>query len=177
MIALAVVAATTHWWLGLRESDATLGGLPEARSDYTLDEFALTVMNEAGERRFFITAPHLERNPEDDSTLLNEPQVTLFEANRKAWSGRSLQGWISAQGDELQLIGSVELISDGEDQTHIETPLLKFFPDDQLAQTDQRVKLSRPDLIMTGLGLDANLELKRWELLDDVQARFNPAGI
>lgn len=173
---LVVVAIGTRIWVLKNAEDDSVQSLPEARSDYLLENFSLTVMNESGLRRFSLHAPHLERSPVDESTLLTSPDVLIFEDNQATWRSTGETGWISADGTELRLEKNVEVESVAGQDTHVTTQSMTFLPDSRLAQTEDAVTLTQAETVMTGIGMRADFESQTWELLADVKARFSVAG-
>lgn len=172
---LVIVAVATRIWVLKNLDEDSASPLPEARSDYLLENFSLTIMNDDGLRRFSLHAPHLERSPVDESTLLTAPDVLIFEDNRATWRSTGETGWISADGTELRLEDDVTMESiDGQDTTVV-TDTITFLPDDRLAHTQDAVTLTQADSVMTGIGLRANFQSQTWELLADVKARFTVA--
>ena len=85
ILLLTVLAAGTRWWMmRIQDTGQKAGGLPDARSEYTLDNFDLLVMDKQGSPSFQMESPHLEKLPMDGSTRVQQPQMHLFEDGKKA---------------------------------------------------------------------------------------------
>ena len=79
-LVLLVMAGLTRWLLlVVQDGDEDRQVLPDARSDYTLEEFDLLVMNRQGDPSFRIESPYLEKSPVDESVSLIQPLVFLFD--------------------------------------------------------------------------------------------------
>ncbi len=172
---LLLAAGASFWavrWLG-RDGRAP-SPLPEARSDYALHTFALVVMNSGGLPSFRLEAPYLEKSPEDESLTVEEPRLWLFEEGRMRWRARAAQGWIRGDGEEIRLTGAVQVNEEAEEGLALQTTELTLFPDSRLASSSAPVELRQRDMRMHGLGLDADLNARRFELLSQVRGQYDP---
>lgn len=173
---LALLAGGTRWWLmRLQDADRQAGGLPEARSEYTLDNFDLLVMDKQGLPSFQVRSPYLEKMPVDGSVVLQQPRMYLFENGNKTWRIDAQSSWIRHDGEEILLQGDV-FMTKGKDQEqlNIRAQDLKLYPQQELVQSSESVKISRPGTVMVGVGLKARLDLEKFELLSEVKGRYEP---
>jgi lipopolysaccharide export system protein LptC len=60
------------------------------------------------------------------------------------------------------------------DRTHFNTEHLQVFPKQDLAQSQDRVTVSRADSILQGTGLRADMRSHHIQLLADVKGRYAP---
>jgi lipopolysaccharide export system protein LptC len=148
------------------------------RSDYTLDYYHMVVMNKLGVLSFTSEGPYLARNLNDQSLALNRP-IFHFPDKKSAgdYISHSKTGWVSAEGDEVRLAQSV--IVDGpivpdEDQTHLYTEQMTVLPQDKTAHSDLLVTSTRGPSIMHGVGMNANMNTSRLELLSKVSLHYVP---
>jgi lipopolysaccharide export system protein LptC len=179
ILVLMLLAGGTRWWLTRMENvDGRTGGLPEARSEYTLDNFELLVMDKQGLPSFQVESEHLEKLPADDSVVLQSPSMYLFADGEKTWRIDAQSGWIRQDGEELVLRGNV-LMSKGEEKERfiIRARNLRLYPQQELAESDEPVSLSRPGTAMRGVGLKARLDVEKFELLSEVKGRYVPQNI
>lgn len=173
-IAILLLAAGLSFWAVRWLARERPPPLPEARSDYALHAFALVVMNSGGLPSFRLEAPYLEKSPEDESLTVDEPHLWLFEEGQMRWQVRATRGWIRGDGEEIQLTGAVQLNEQAGDGLALETTELTLFPDTRLASSGAPVALRQRDMRMHGLGLDADLNTRRFELLSQVRGRYDP---
>jgi lipopolysaccharide export system protein LptC len=172
---LLVMAGLTRWLLlVVQDGDEDRQVLPDARSDYTLEEFNLLVMNRQGDPSFRIESPYLEKNPVDESVSLSQPLVYLFDGGQQSWRINAEEGWIQADGDEIELRGRVVLGREFPGQLTIRTQNLRIYPNEDRAYTDQAVKIDRPGAELNGVGLEAWLDSERIEILSKVKGHYEP---
>ncbi len=175
IVILLLAAGSSFWaarWLaGDRRAPSPP---PAARSDYSLQTFDLLVMNGQGLPSFRVEAPYLEKSPHDESMSITEPRMWLFEAGDPSWKARADSGWIRADGEEIVLTGAVQLEQMSGDSLRVQTNELTFYPETRLAGSQAPVQLHRDGMRMDGLGLDADLKTRRFELLSQVRAHYDP---
>lgn len=176
MAILAALAIGLQWWVFLQEQDLTDSGpLPEPRSDYTLTRFDLLVMNKDGEASFHITAPYLEKNPNDQSLAIMKPNVLLYNQHNTQWTIVSESGWISEDGEQLRLDGKVHMVSDSEDDpVTIDGTNFMVAPQSKQVDSDDAVVMTRPLGLYQGVGFSADIRNNILEILSEVTARYEP---
>jgi lipopolysaccharide export system protein LptC len=59
-------------------------------------------------------------------------------------------------------------------RTRFQTERMVVFPDENRATSAERVTVTQGDSILTGTGLRADLQAKRFQLLNDVKGRYAP---
>jgi lipopolysaccharide export system protein LptC len=172
-IALTVTAALASYgaWL-LRPLPPPSGDAGPPRSDYTLDDYRLVVLNKRGKASFVNTGPYLARNPYDESLTLNHPQFVFpGKPGKGDWTAHSETAWVSAKGDEVRMARSIVLDGPkfaGKDQTRMLTERLTVFPNLQTAHSDLLVTVTRGASILHGTGMNADMKNNRFELLSKV---------
>ena len=171
LIAAGVSLWAARWLVGDRRSPLPL---PTARSDYVLENFDLLIMNAEGIPRFRVESPYLEKNPADESVSLDQPHMWLFEAGNLSWEARAANGWIRADGEEILLTGEVELQEQAGGDMRVETSQLTLYPEVHLAHSSAAVDLRQNGVWMDGVGLDADLSARRFEILSKVKGRYDP---
>ena len=174
LLALAAIGATALWKLRPQEAPPPQG---ETRSDYVLENFELTTLDEAGKESFSVKAPHLERDPRGRSLRLRLPQFSFPDEEGGRWQATSKSAWVAEKGVEVRLIEDVEMIgppSPAGDRARFETENLQIFPKQDLALSSDPVTLRRGDSILRGTGLRADMNAKRVQLLNDVKGRYAP---
>lgn len=177
IIALLLAAIASGWsaWKQRAETPASDAG--SGRSDYVLEDFELVSLDDAGLEAFTLRAPHLQRNPVDDTMSLREPVFLLPEGRADLyWDLSAATGWISADSSEMRLDGDVVAVSDpaGDRAMRMETDALQVFPEQRRARTDAAVTITQPGTTMRGTGMEADLAGKRFQLTSQVQARYVP---
>ncbi len=174
ILLLAAIALGLRQWVTSRQDeDAANAPLPDPRSDYTLTQFELLVMNTEGEPSFNVVAPYLEKNNDDRSLDINQPKVLLFNDDKTHWTITSDHGWISERADKLLLDGAVKMVTDSTERPAlIEGTDFTIYPDDKQIESDQRVQLTRPESRYEGVGFRADTGLDLIEILSEVHADY-----
>ena len=166
----ALLASWGAWLLRIQPPVEDTTGPP--RSDYTLDDYHLVVLNKEGAESFSSDGPYLARDPYSETLSLNQPRFNFPSRDGKgSWTAGSDSGWVSAKGDEVRLARSVVLdgpVVPKTDQTHLRTEQLTVHPQPQTAHSDLLVTVTRGASILRGTGMNANLKTNRLELLSKV---------
>lgn len=177
LIGLLFAAAVTGWlvWL-LREPApaAALTGPP--RSDYFLTDFSMVALDTQGRESFAASGPRLARHPHAGTLEVSSPEFTLPDPEGGRWQATAEAAWVSADGAELRLLRDVRVAApvgvDGPSSLISER--LDLFPRTRKLSTANPVTASGPGFILRGVGLDADLDSRRFQLLDQVSARYEP---
>ena len=138
---------------------------------YFLSGTTSTQYNDDGELEFTLTTREIRHNPTDDSAKLKTPHFEMFRQSARSWIGDAQLGRISGDGETLDLEQQVVIRSDDGD-TVLKTPQLTLFPDKKLAKTDKPVTLQNPNGFTRSIGLTADLNHKRIDLLHQVRSQY-----
>ncbi len=184
ILALATLALFTQilvWIIVPRKREPAFVGPP--RSDYTLSDFKLNVLNAQGRRTFSVVAPRLARKQQDDSLFVTTPDYELLDSTGNVWKGTSDSAWINKDGTIFRLEGKVQMhrVPSAKvmplrlltsDLTVTSTPRPKgdtnAAPQERKMRTDALTTIIAPDDVAHGVGMRADLEMKTVELLSDV---------
>lgn len=113
-------------------------------------------------------APHLRQLHGRDLALVTKPVFTVYRDNGEIWNAHSERGEIRRQGEEVELIEHV-VIANSNGENRLTTENLTLFPDRKFAKTDIAVHMEAPGSITDGVGMRADLNRNRIELLHDVR--------
>lgn len=177
LIGLLLAAAATGWlvWL-LREPipAATLTGPP--RSDYFLTDFSMVALDAQGRESFAARGPRLARHPHAGTLEVSEPEFTLPGPEGGRWLATAQAAWVSADGGELRLLRDVNVAAPiaAAGPSSLSSERLDLFPRARTLSTTEPVTASGPGFILRGVGLQADLDSRRFQLLDQVSARYEP---
>ena len=179
-LVLLAGAVVSGWSILTHRAPEPVRGPASGRSDYQLYDFQVVVLDEQGTEAFTLRAPHMARQPADESMDLAQP-LFLFPAGDGAegdarWEMRSRTAWVSPEGTEVRLVGDVRAEGPGDDGTTtvLTTERLDVFPQDDRASTDLPVRIERASSILRGRGLQVDLATKHYVLLSDVETRYVP---
>jgi len=71
--------------------------------DAIIENFSATKLNEQGVPSFIMTAKTMLHFPDDDSTTLDAPRITMLSAEHPPIHARSDHGTVSSRGDDIFL--------------------------------------------------------------------------
>lgn len=175
LVVAVALAAVTAWQL---RKKATPPAAVAGRSDYVLWDFTLVALNEKGAEAFTVVAPRLERDPQGKSLTLFKPKFTFPDKKQGHWQATSETAWVGPKATEVRLLKDVELLGPKTprgQQTRFSTDHLSVFPDEDRASTDSVVTIRGAGSILSGQGLRADMQAKRFQLLKDVKGRYAPS--
>ena len=170
----AMLAGVAVWQL--QPAPKPLAPVP-TRSDYILENFELTSLNERGEESFSVAAPHLERDPGGKSLSIRKPAFSFPDRKDGRWLATSDTAWIADKGVEVRLNDNVLFTgppSPSGERTRFATARLQIFPKQDLALSEDSVTVTRADSILQGVGLRADMKAHRIQLLANVKGRYAP---
>ncbi len=174
--ALILIAIVTGWL-------AKPGKPPERRDeqarhdpDYYMENATLTTMNPLGRRHQVLRAETLVHYPDDDSTDLGKPHLSVHNPGKPPWEIISETGWVSSDAEEVHLLGPVEIQRTGTETLRpitILTTDLRVRPDDSYAETDEAVSIQSVPNTLEGVGMHAYFrEPMRLQLLSEVRGKY-----
>ncbi len=132
---------------------------------------------EDGSRLYELKAREIKQYPHDNSIVLHEVDLSYHPETDVPWTLQSEVGRLPGTGDEIQLSGNVRVVSHPEneaDRIIVTTTKLNFRPRENLAQTDEPVRIQLGQHILAGTGMKAYLKEERLELQSNVYGRFTP---
>jgi lipopolysaccharide export system protein LptC len=164
-----------------------VGNADNGRSDYVLTNFEAIVLDKQGRESFTLQAPKLARSPGDQTMTIQTPVFYIpvspgagqAPTREAGWEVRSKTGWVSANGDELRLLGDVDAktASGADRHVTIATERLNVFPQANRATSPGTVTVVQPGSILRGQGMDARLDSKRVRFSSNVKARYVPSSV
>lgn len=177
LIAALVLVATATWtllWL-FRPPEPQPEFVGPPRSNYTLADFQLNALDEAGKLSFTVTAPALARRNDDGSLWVDTPDFLIAAKQGEPWKGRSQSAFINKDGSHLVLAGAVDLRREASataGAARVETRDVDAYPKENRLETAAAATITQPGSILRGTGMKADLDTHQLELLADVHASF-----
>jgi lipopolysaccharide export system protein LptC len=175
VLAVVLVGAAVWQW---RQQQVPPVAAP-LRSDYVLRDFEMTALDSTGTESFTVRGPYLQRDVGGRSISLVQPRFSFPDADGGRWDARSDAAWVSPDADRVELLDQVRMVgppSPAGISARLETERLTVFPDLNQASSEHVVTLTQGDSILTGTGLRADMQAKRFQLLSDVKGRYAPRG-
>lgn len=180
-LVLLVAAVVSGWAMWTQRPQPRAVADVEERSDYTLHDFELVVLDKQGRESFTLRAPELTRNPADRTMALATPLFLIPAAEGATgggWEVRSRTGWVNAGGTELRLRGDVRASSNAQRARPLlmRTEQLNIFPDAKRATSAAPVSVTQPGSILRGRNMTMLLDSKRVTFASNVKVRYVPSG-
>ncbi len=113
-----------------------------------------------------------------NSIVFEKPFITSYAENRTPWHIRADQATSDNTGDKIILNGHVvahELSARGQAGTVVKTSALTVFPKLSQLETDQPVTLTRPGIMIYGVGFTANLKTGQYQLHSQSKVIYQPS--
>jgi lipopolysaccharide export system protein LptC len=188
------IASRARYWLPLLPLFGLLGAtywlnqqvLPEPAKpdsskrhdpDAIVENFSATKLNELGVPSFIIAATKMLHYPDDDSTTLEAPRITLLSSGQPAIHAVANRAIISSNGDEVFLHDAVEVqreASKRQDKLTLQTEYLRIVPDQDLADTDRAVTIVDAHDIVHATGMEMDSKTRILKLLSQVRSENVP---
>ena len=145
---LVAIALLAWWYSASRAPETAVATNAQRRPDYVVENLAGVTMGATGRPARLLATPLLQHYPDDESSEVETPVMTVFSEDAPPWVIRSERGWISADGDELLLQGAVRAerasAPDLAPMVLVSSEML-VLPDVDYAETDRFAELERGD--------------------------------
>jgi lipopolysaccharide export system protein LptC len=143
---LLICAAALSWWLLQHDQPADPAAVTGAQRivDYYVVGLDVTRMTPAGLPAHRLRAQSLHHFSSDETTELDQPHLTVFQADAPPWEVGAEQARMSADGSLLLLKGDVliERAAGGTTRPiRMQTPELRVKPREDYAETDEKVRV------------------------------------
>jgi len=146
--------------------------------DFIVSNFSATTLNKQGTPHFQISARQMVHYPDDDSTHLEDLQLSSLNADRPDMHASSKRGEISSKGDEVYLRDEVKLVrasSVAQSEMTFATPYLHVTPERELAETDQAVTVTDAHSSFSAVGMRFDNNARTIKLLAQVRSQHEIA--
>lgn len=173
---LALIAALTYWLdVRLAPKEARPDWRKTHRPDTLVDDFEIRRLDAKGVLQYRLKAPHLVHYPDDDSTEVTAPLITLYRPTGAPLTLLGEYAHVSAKGETVFFPGKVDIdraASPVNQALHARTTDLTVLPDAGLASTDQYVHMTLGASELNGTGVRIDNKAQTFELLAEVTGRY-----
>ncbi len=177
---LLLLAMLTFWLDRTVELNALRATGPITHEpDYMVDNFAITRLSESGDPRYKLSSSRMTHYPDDDSSHLDFPKLVQAQPGKPETRVSAKRGIVSADGKEVRLFEGVELFKAGEkssqgntEDMRVRTEYLRVVPDDDKADTPERVLIEQGKTVLAGTGMTFDNRYRRIELQSAVAGTF-----
>jgi len=114
---LSVVGLFGLWLqnLVLEDEEVTVSIEERHDPDYYIENFTVTGLDKNGKRRFIIKAKRMAHFPDDDTALLDYPEITEFEEGSAPRHTFADSGWMNSTGDEIIMTDNVRVVVEADE--------------------------------------------------------------
>lgn len=126
-------------WLNRSTQKKIVYQSPTHSADYYLKQFTAVTMGEDGKPEKSLSADEMVHFPDDDTTELSRPKMTIYDGERPPWKVRSETGWVSGDKELVLLQGKVDIerpAAPGVRPFHVVTNDVRVQPNNNYAETD-----------------------------------------
>ena len=183
-IVLATMLALLTFWIiqTVEQQGPKLDGSNRHDPDYTMHNFVTTQTDAQGQLRYILAATEMLHYPDDDSTVLQRPRFTQYTVNKPYTQIEGLRGYISSNGEEVELVDNVKVVRqafEGKGEMQVLTEKLWIFPKQDLVKTNAPVTIKQaPKTVITAVGMVYDKKAQTVSLLDRVKVHYErPATV
>ena len=180
-VVLVMGALSAFWWLETLRSQS-----PPTRADASAAPVATSYFEafRLRDRRGEGSAVHVLRGErmthfrDQARARVTAPRLAFTPADAPPWRARAERGTLTRAGERLELIGDVVLVRHGDTGAplRLETLRLTVLAPQDLARTDEPVRVRSAAGRGTAIGMRAYLDVGRVELDDAVWSRYAPGA-
>jgi lipopolysaccharide export system protein LptC len=178
LVPLIALLGVTYWLnQQVLPGPATPDSSKRHDPDAIVENFSATKLNEQGTPSFIMVAKKMLHYPDDDSTTLEEPRITMLSAGQPAIHAAAKSATISSKGDEVFLHDDVEVLRDAskkQDSLRLQTDYLRIVPDQELADSDRAVTIVDAHNIIHATGMELDNKTRTLKLLSQVRSDHVP---
>ena len=182
LLLLSMLALLTFWInKTVQPSAPKIDGSSRHDPDYIMRNFVTTQTDMAGALRYKLASVEMKHFPDDDSTNLQRPRYTQFSANKPYTEVQALRGYVSSNGEQVQLFDNVKITRQAfayKGEMTIDTNYLNVLPNQDLARTDSPVVIRQaPKTIIYATGMVYEKNTHTVTLLNQVRAHYEKPEI
>jgi lipopolysaccharide export system protein LptC len=177
LLPLLALLSATYW---LNQQALPGPAKPESERhdpDAIVENFSATSLNDQGVPDFIMAATRLMHYPDDDSTTLDEPRITMLSPGKPAIHANAEHGSISSKGEDVYLRDNVKVLREAsahQSELTLQTEYLHISPDQNLAETNRAVTIVEANNIVHATGMELNNKTRILKLLSQVRSEYVP---
>ena len=161
LMLLGVFAAFGSFWLvQVMQGDepghnVNVGNDP----DYIVDNFSFVRMSETGKPRYVISGKSLAHRPVDNTSEIDKPVVQALTTDHPHMTMTANHAHVNQDQNQVDLAGNVEIqrpAAANSQPLHISTQALTILPDEEIARTDQPIRMTLGSATVDAVGMVAN---------------------
>jgi len=177
-LVMAVLLALITFWVSqtVEQQGNKIDGSNRHDPDYTMNNFVTTQTDETGKLRYVLAATEMVHYPDDDSTVLQRPRLTQFTTNKPYSQIEGLRGYISSDGEEIELVDNVKVVrqaTEEKGEMQVLTEKLIIFPKQDLVKTSSPVVIKQaPKTVIHATGMTYDKKKQTLQLFKRVKVHY-----
>ncbi|OUD12406.1 LPS export ABC transporter periplasmic protein LptC [Thioflexithrix psekupsensis] len=168
---LVILAGGSTWLLRSLDQDSHRTPSVSRYVDYTLHDFEAHRLDHHGQPAQSLKAQQLIHYNSGESELI-APHLTIYQDQTAQWDVRSQRGEVSADGNEIWLLGAVHWRKLPRMETEIFTHDVRVDHAQQLAETQAPSRIIHPNGTTESIGLRVFFATQQVALLSTVRGRY-----
>jgi len=179
-LTLILLAAVMAWWLSQEPEDRLFIPKPKLihEPDYFLDDFETTVAGEDGHFRYRLNGANMTHYPDTDTSLLEQPRLLVNAADGGRWLVSADEATAEQKTGYIHLQGQVIVHRDSQtkrgDDLTLETEALDIYVNDDYAETEEEVAITRSTGVTRARGMHVNFSERHLYLKSQVRGEYVP---
>lgn len=174
---LLLMAAT--FWLNSQVQSSVTGPNKNLRHDpdYIIENFTATTLDVQGKISYVMSAKKMWHYPDDDTTLLELPQIISLSADHPPMHMTALRGEVSAKGDEVFLRDNVVIVRPqyaNKSELTFSTHYLHVVPNKSIVDTYQEITLVDANTRLTSVGMEMDYKSRKTKFKSRVKTVYEP---
>ncbi|WP_419420882.1 LPS export ABC transporter periplasmic protein LptC [Legionella sp. D16C41] len=124
-----------------------------------------------------LESPQAKHIPEKDIYIFATPHIVLKQENEPNWDIHAQKALAFEKGKQINLRGNVVIHQEKglkSPESTLKTEELTYFPEQKFATTNLAVIFRQPGSVIHSEGMNAYLDQKRVELLNNAHATYEP---
>ena len=178
LLLLAAIAALTFWLDRAVQPQPIIVEQPLRHDpDYIIEGLYAVSMDAKGRTKHTLFAQKMTHYPDDDTTLLVGPKVVTNPESNSSVTVTSRDAVVSADGENIYFNNDVRVVrapQGARGELVLETNYLHLIPIENIATTDQPVRITDANSVVTASGLELNGETRILNLQGRVKGVYDP---
>lgn len=161
------------WMVSISCSDQDQRPPVESSREFPESELynSTIILSKEGIRNTVIKARYIAKYKEKKEAFARDIEADLYDTTGQHTSYLTADsGWINEEAQEMEMMGHVVVIN--EEGVRLETESLRWDPDINKIVTDDFVRITRGEDILTGYGLRTDQNMENIEILRNVKGRI-----
>ena len=176
LLPLLLLLGATYWLnLQVQPLPQASDGNKRHDPDFIVSKLAATTLNEQGVPRFVLSAQKMVHYPDNDSTHLEDMQLSSLYSNQPPVYTSARQGEISSKGNEVFLRDGVKLVRAAnatQSEMTLVTTYLHAVPDLGLMDTDRPLTMMDAHNVIHAVGMKFDNKARVIRLLTQVRSQY-----